>query len=154
MKSPLRPSQIPWSRRNFIKTATLATGTVAFGVPTLLRGQNLNSKLNIAIIGAGKGGKGDGDTTCLNTENIVALCDVDSARCAEPMQRYPNAKFFQDYRVMFDQMGKGIDAVNVATPDHMHAIIESLAMRMGKHVYGQKPLAQTVYEALPPRSGA
>jgi hypothetical protein len=147
MKSPLRPSQIPWSRRNFIKTATLATGTVAFGVPTLLRGQNLNSKLNIAIIGAGKGGKGDGDTTCLNTENIVALCDVDSARCAEPMQRYPNAKFFQDYRVMFDQMGKGIDAVNVATPDHMHAIIESLAMRMGKHVYGQKPLAQTVYEA-------
>src|SRR5271170_1529788 len=89
---------IRWTRRNFLKTATLAGGAVVFGVPALLRGQNLNSKLNIAVIGAGKGGKGAGDTDCCSSENIVALCDVDSSRCVEPLQHYPNAKFYQDFR--------------------------------------------------------
>jgi hypothetical protein len=147
MKSPAARSQVRWNRRNFLKTSALATGTVAFGVPLLLRGQNLNSKVNIAVIGAGKGGKGESDTNCCSSENIVALCDVDSSRCVEPLQRYPKAKFYQDFRVMFDDIGKSIDAVNVATPDHFHAIAESAAMRLGKHVYGQKPLAQTVYES-------
>jgi len=139
------PQRIRWNRRNFLKTATLASGAVVFGVPTLLRGQNLNSKLNIACIGAM--GKGQSDTDCCVSENIVALCDVDSARCAPQRAKYPQAKFYQNFRTMFDQMGAGIDAVTVSTPDHCHAIIESQAMRMGKHVYGQKPLAQTVYEA-------
>ena len=134
-----------WKRRDFIKTATLAGGAVVFGVPTLLRGQNLNSKLNIAVIGAG--GKGAGDTDCCSGENIYALCDVDSAHCADQLKKYPQAKFYQDFRVMFDEIGKSIDAVDVATPDHFHAIAESHAMRLGKHVYGQKPLTQTVYEA-------
>src|SRR5450759_2557314 len=107
-----------WNRRDFVKTTSLAASALAFGVPTLLRGQNLNSKLNIAVIGAGKGGKGESDTNCCDTENIVALCDVDSARCAEPLKRYPDAKFYQDFRKMFDEMGKSIDAVDVATPDH------------------------------------
>src|SRR5271169_433511 len=119
-----RKKSFQWSRRDFVKTTSLAAGALAFGVPTLLRGQNLNSKLNIAVIGAGKGGKGEGDTNCCSSENIVALCDVDSSRCVEPLQRYPKAKFYQDFRVMFDEMGKGIDAVDVATPDHFHAIAE------------------------------
>src|ERR1700709_1917444 len=109
---------IRWNRRNFLKTATLAGGAVAFGVPTLLRGQNLNSKLNIAVIGAG--GKGAGDTDCCSGENIVALCDVDSDHCAGQLKKYPSAKFYQDFRTMFDEMGKSIDAVDVATPDHFH----------------------------------
>ena len=136
---------IRWNRRNFLKTATLASGAVVFGVPTLLRGQNLNSKLNIAVIGAG--GKGASDTDCCSGENIVALCDVDSDHCAGQLKKYSSAKFYKDFRVMFDEMGKSIDAVDCATPDHFHAIAESHAMRLGKHVYGQKPLTQTIYEA-------
>jgi predicted dehydrogenase len=145
MKSPASFSRTRWNRRNFLKTATLAGGAVAFGVPTLLRAQNLNSKLNIAIIGAG--GKGASDTDCCSGENILALCDVDTDRCADTLKKYPSAKFYRDFRVMFDELGKSIDAVDVATPDHFHAIAESHALRLGKHVYGQKPLAQTVYEA-------
>lgn len=133
------------SRRNFIKTTSLAAGAVAFGMPALVRGANLNSKLNIACIGIM--GKGQSDTNLCTGENIVALCDVDAARCAEQIKRYPNAKFFQDYRQLFEQMGSGIDAVTVSTPDHNHAVIASLAMEQGKHIYCQKPLTQTVYEA-------
>jgi predicted dehydrogenase len=145
MHSHKSHQSIRWNRRNFLKTATLAGGAVVFGVPTLLRGQNLNSRLNIAVIGAG--GKGAGDTDCCSSENIVALCDVDTVNCAKTVEKYPQAKFYRDFRVMFDEMGKSIDAVDVATPDHFHAIAESHAMRLGKHVYGQKPLAQTIYEA-------
>ncbi len=133
------------NRRNFIKTTSLATGAVVFGVPALLRAQNLNSKLNIAAIGAM--GKGESDTNCCDTENIVALCDVDSKRAAKQLEKYSGAKFYQDYRKMLDEMGKGIDAVTVSTPDHFHAIAASAAMRLGKHVYCQKPLVQTIYEA-------
>ena len=143
---PTKPTVAPvWNRRTFLQTATLATGAIVFGVPTLLRGQNLNSKLNIAAIGAM--GKGSSDTDCCASENIVALCDVDSARCAKQLAKYSGAKFFQDYRKMFEAMGSSIDAVTVSTPDHFHAIAASHAMRLGKHVYCQKPLVQTIYEA-------
>ncbi len=145
MKSPKSKSQLRWNRRDFIKTSTLATGAVVFGVPTLLRAQNLNSKLNIASIGAM--GKGESDTNDCSSENIVALCDTDSARCAGQLKKYPGAKFYGSFRQMFDEMGKGIDAVTVSTPDHFHAIAASAAMQLGKAVYCQKPLTQTVYEA-------
>ncbi|HEX7653141.1 MAG TPA: Gfo/Idh/MocA family oxidoreductase [Verrucomicrobiae bacterium] len=133
------------NRRRFLQTTSLAAGAMVFGVPALLRGQNLNSKLNIAAIGAT--GKGQSDTDHCASENIVALCDVDADRAGGQRQKYPQAKFYQDYRRMFDEMEKGIDAVTVSTPDHMHAIIASLAMQHGKHVYCQKPLVQTIYEA-------
>jgi len=145
MNPPLLPPSPRWNRRTFLKTATLAGGAVVFGVPALLRGQNLNSKLNIASIGAG--GKGASDTDCCSSENIVALCDVDTEHCGGQIKKYPGAKFYRDFRKMFDEMGKGIDAVTVSTPDHFHAVAESAAMRLGKHVYGQKPLTQTIYEA-------
>jgi len=134
-----------FNRRDFIKTTSLAVGAVAFGVPTLLRGQNLNSKLNIAAIGVG--GKGASDTNDCATENIFALCDVDSTHAGKQLKKYPDAKFYSDFRIMFDEVGKSIDAVNVATPDHVHAIAASTAMQLGKHVYCQKPLTQTIYEA-------
>ena len=135
------------NRRDFIRTTSLAAGALAFGVPTLLRGQNLNSKLNIACIGIG--GKGTSDTDACAGENIVALCDVDSGSEAYAMQtqKYPSAKFFKNYQQMLNQIGSQIDAVTVSTPDHMHAIIASAAMKMHKAVYCQKPLTQTIYEA-------
>ena len=145
MKNDQTVSALHWNRRHFLKTATLASGAVIFGVPALLRGQNLNSKLNIAAIGAA--GKGSSDINCCDTENIVALCDVDSDKCEGQRRKHPQAKFYRDFRVMFDNMGKGIDAVMVSTPDHFHALAESHALRLGKHVYGQKPLTQTIYEA-------
>lgn len=81
-------------------------------------------------------------------ENIVALCDVDTgAHTAAARKKFPNAKQFEDYRVMFDKMDKDIDAVIVATPDHTHAVITMEAMQRGKHVYCQKPLTHTIYEA-------
>ncbi|HVU08352.1 MAG TPA: Gfo/Idh/MocA family oxidoreductase [Verrucomicrobiae bacterium] len=133
------------NRRHFLKTTSLAAGALTFGVPTLLRGQNLNSKLNIAQIGVG--GKGNSDVHCNSTENIVALCDVDTNNAADTVKSFPSAKFYRDFRVMFDEMANGIDAVGVATPDHFHAIAASAALAHGKHVYCQKPLTQTVYEA-------
>jgi len=145
MKNPAKNPPPAWNRRTFLKASALATGTLAFGVPTLLRGQNLNSKLNIASIGVM--GKGQSDTDNCSSENIVALCDVDSARCAPQLKKYPDAKFYQDFRKMFDELGKGIDAVTVSTPDHFHAIAASAALKLGKHVYCQKPLTQTIYEA-------
>lgn len=145
MKAKRNSSSRGLSRRHFIQTSTLAAGAVTFGVPTLLRAANLNSKLNIASIGVM--GKGQSDTDHCNSENIVALCDVDADHCAKQREKYPNAKFYQDYRKLFDEMSNGIDAVTVSTPDHMHGLITSLAMKHGKHVYCQKPLVQTIYEA-------
>ncbi|HMG02888.1 MAG TPA: twin-arginine translocation signal domain-containing protein, partial [Edaphobacter sp.] len=109
-------------RREFIKTSSLAAGSLAFGAPAFLRGQNLNSKLNIACIGIG--GKGRSDTDACAGENIVALCDVDTGSQAYETQtkKYPSAKSYKDFRQMLDQMGDRIDAVTVSTPDHMHAI--------------------------------
>lgn len=147
LNSPQYVSSSRVDRRDFIKTASLAAGALAFGVPALLRGQNLNSKLNIACIGIG--GKGKSDTDACAGENIVALCDVDSGSEAYATQtkKYPDAKFYKDFRQMLDQMGNGVDAVTVSTPDHLHAIIASAAMKRHKAVFCQKPLTQTVYEA-------
>ena len=133
------------NRRNFLKTSMLAAGAATLGFPAIVHGRNLNSKLNIACIGAA--GKGASDTNCCASENIVALCDVDANFSAKQREKYPDAKFFQDFRKMFDAIGKSIDAVTVSTPDHTHAIIAATAMRLGKHVYCQKPLTQTIHEA-------
>jgi len=105
-----------------------------------------NEKLNIAAIGAG--GKGRGDITdCFKLgENIVALCDVDWNRAAKTFEVIPDAKRYKDYRNMLEEM-KEIDAVTISTPDHTHAPAAYMAMKMGKHVYVQKPLTHTVAEA-------
>lgn len=104
-----------------------------------------NEKLNIA--GIGIGGKGHTDVDqCARTENIVALCDVDSKYAAKTFDQFPKAKRYTDFRRMLEKQ-KDIDAVTVSTPDHMHAFIALTAMQLGKHVYVQKPLTHTVQEA-------
>jgi hypothetical protein len=135
------------SRRQFISASALAAGGLALtgcaGTPRP-RKISANDKLNIACIGAA--GKGASDTDCCNTDNIVALCDVDEAKCAEQRAKYPKAKFYRDWRELLDKE-QNIDAVMVSTPDHLHALVASAAIKLGKHVYCQKPLTQTVYEA-------
>ena len=104
-----------------------------------------NNRLNIA--GIGVGGKGASDIENVDNENIYALCDVDEVNAAGSFRKYPQAKRFKDFRVMLEKEGKHIDAVTVSTPDHMHAPAALLAMKMGNHVYCQKPLTHSVYEA-------
>ncbi len=104
-----------------------------------------SEKLNIA--GIGVGGMGAGDINAVAPgNNIVALCDVDQERAAKTLAKFPDAKRFRDFRKMFDQMEKKIDAVVVATPDHFHAVAAMAAIRRNKHVYCEKPLAHSVYE--------
>jgi len=105
-----------------------------------------NEKLNIAAIGAG--GKGYTDITqCAQTENIVAFADPDEKRAAKTFTEFPNVPRHKDFRRMLDKEGKNIDAVTVSTPDHMHGSCAMWAMERGKHVYCQKPLTRTVWEA-------
>jgi len=105
-----------------------------------------SDKLNIAVVGAG--GMGNSNLKAVKpTENIVALCDVDWKYTAPVFEENPNAKKYWDWRKMYDEMGKSIDAVIVASADHTHAIIAATAMTLGKHVYVQKPLTHSVYES-------
>lgn len=106
--------------------------------------QPSKQKLNIA--GIGVGGMGASNLRQLESENIVALCDVDPEYAAKTIKRYPQAKVYTDYRTMLEQQ-KNIDAVLIATPDHTHAVISTAAIQAGKHVYCQKPLTHDIYEA-------
>jgi len=103
-----------------------------------------SEKLNIA--GIGVGGMGAHNLAQVETENIVALCDVDRKYAAGTMKKYPGARVYTDYREMLDKQPE-IDAVVIATPDHTHAVISMAAIKAGKHVYCQKPLTHDVYEA-------
>ncbi|MEN6334271.1 MAG: Gfo/Idh/MocA family oxidoreductase, partial [Phycisphaerales bacterium] len=104
-----------------------------------------SEKINIA--GVGIGGQGGHDIDQLNSQNIVALCDVDWRHAAGTFGRYPNAKKYKDFREMLDKEDKNIDGVVVGTPDHLHAIVSMAAIKRGKHVYCEKPLTHTVREA-------
>jgi len=134
------------SRRDFVgAAAAVAAFTV---VPRHVLGGQGNTapseKLNIA--GVGVGGMGQNNVAKCEGENIVALCDVDSKYAAPVFERYPKARKWTDFRKMLDEQ-KDIDAVVVATPDHLHAVVAMAAMQRGKHVYVQKPLTRSVWEA-------
>jgi predicted dehydrogenase len=105
-----------------------------------------NEKINVAGIGVGSQGGSDVDAVAAEGHNIVALCDVDQNYASKKFAQYPKAKQFEDYRVMLDKMGQEIDAVVIGTPDHTHAVITMEAIRRGKHVYCEKPLAHSVHE--------
>jgi hypothetical protein len=137
----------PTDRRNFLKTSGLATSGLILGAPAIVRGQNLNSRLNVAAIGCGGKGNSDIDETVKAGGTIVGLCDVDSGPLNKKATAHPDAKKYADFRKMLTEMGDQIDAVIISTPDHVHGIAASMAMNMGKHVYCQKPLTQTVHEA-------
>jgi len=104
-----------------------------------------SEKLNIA--GVGIGGQGGHDIQQFSSQNIVALCDVDWRLAAGMFKRYPQAKQYKDFREMLDKEDKNIDGVVVGTPDHMHASVSMAAIKRGKHVYCEKPLTHTVFEA-------
>ncbi|MFL2910292.1 MAG: Gfo/Idh/MocA family protein [Limisphaerales bacterium] len=132
------------NRRKFIGKSTAALGMAGLSAAKL-RAASPNNKLNIAAIGVG--GMGSGNIEKCSEENIVALCDVDLKRGEKTFGAHPKAKRFRDFRVMLDKMEKEIDAVIIATPDHTHAVATMDAMRRGKHVYTQKPLTHTIWEA-------
>ena len=142
-----KPAAGALSRRQFLGGATLASAAFMI-VPSHVLGQGgkkpPSEKLNIA--GIGVGGQGGHDISQMTDENIVALCDVDTAHAGGTFRRYPDAKIYKDYRQMLAEQ-KDIDAVVLATPDHQHAIIAMAAIKMRKHVYCEKPLTHTVMEA-------
>ena len=136
------------SRRNFIKKTSVLPGLII--LPRhVLGGKGYKApsdKLNISGVGVRKYGMGSGNLHACREENIVALCDVDFKQSASTFKKYPKAKVYKDFRKMFEKQ-KDIDAVIVATPDHNHAVITMMAIKLGKHVYCQKPLTHTVFEA-------
>ncbi len=141
------PMRLQSTRRNFLRNSTmLSAGILILPNSKLAFGAEANNKLNVACIGiSGQGGSNIGNLSGL--VNIVALCDVDQKYAAGTFQKFPQAKTFTDFRVMLDQMEKQIDAVVVSTPDHTHTVAAVNAMLRGKHVYCEKPLTRTVYEA-------
>ncbi|MCU0251970.1 MAG: Gfo/Idh/MocA family oxidoreductase [Vicinamibacterales bacterium] len=138
------------TRRTFLHHAAAAAG--AAGAFTILPGRvaagqrklSPSDKLNLGAIGVG--GMGGSNLSRCETENIVALCDVDAQLAAKTFAKYPQARRYRSYREMFDRE-KDLDAVIIATPDHTHAIIAMAAMQRGIHVYVQKPIAHAVWEA-------
>jgi predicted dehydrogenase len=135
-------------RRTFLKgaLAAAAAGTTPFNI--LKAGPSPNSKLNIACIGVGNRGAAVAAGMAA-TENIIAICDVHPAWHQKAIGKATSlhrAKFWKDYRVMFDKIGGEIDAVMIATPDHARFAAAMAAIRRGKHVYAEKPLCHTINE--------
>jgi len=145
------------NRRDFIKSSSLLAGAAAIGAPSILRAQGANQRINIACIGVGGKGSSDTDNAFRLGGNIVALCDIDANTLngkhgtlkerAKKENRTYDPKLYSDWRKMFDELGNSIDAVTISTPDHVHGMAGITALRLGKHVYCQKPLTQNVWEA-------
>jgi predicted dehydrogenase len=138
------------SRRHFFVGSLLAGAVPAAGFGSVASLKHLgfkspNEKLNIAAVGSG--GKGYSDISGCKTETMVAFVDPDEVRSARAFKEYPNVPRYKDFRRMFDKETNNIDAVLVSTPDHMHGTVAMWAMARGKHVYCQKPLTRTVWEA-------
>jgi len=131
------------SRRQFL-TQTAAAGVVTFSAPAIVRGRNLNDKVNLAIIGAG--GRGADNLRAVQSENIVILCDVNEANLNSAAERYPNAIKIVDFRKVYDR-AKEFDAVVISTAEHTHAFATLPALQLGKHVYCEKPLTHNIWEA-------
>jgi predicted dehydrogenase len=136
------------NRRRFLRRAGAGVVLFQLAPPGLFGadGASPNERVNVAGIGVGSQGGSDIDAVAGEGHNIVALCDVDEGYAGKKFAQYPNAKRFKDFRVMLEKMGKDLDAVVIGTPDHTHAVIALEAMKHGKHVYCEKPLAHSVHE--------
>jgi predicted dehydrogenase len=136
------------SRRQFVAGTAAAISAFTI-IPRHVLGQpgqpSANHKLNVASVGVG--GMGSGDIRSVPTENVVAICDVDANSANNAAKNFPGAKVYSDFRKMLETQ-KDIDAVMCATPDHNHAVVSMMAIKMGKHVFCQKPLAHSVHECL------
>lgn len=135
-------------RRQFLRHTALGVAGLHLlkSAPSAWSAQ-ANERLNIALVGVG--GRGHWFTAQIPRlgENLVALCDVDDSKNPDAYTQLPRARRFRDFRRMLDEMGKSIDAVIVATPDHTHAVVAAAALRAGQHVYCEKPLTRTVHES-------
>jgi predicted dehydrogenase len=138
----MRPSL---SRRQLARGIAAAAASLACPAVSMGTVLGANARLNIAAIGAG--GMGIDDTGYCKGENIVALCDVDEHRAAPTFKAFPHAKRFKDFRVMLDKEARHIDAVTISTPVHTHFHPAQMTIDLGKHVYLQKPLTHSVWEA-------
>lgn len=138
------------SRRSFIRNTALATAGF-FIVPRHVLGKGYTAPSDrLLVAGIGVGGKGESDIMSFyksGKADIAFLCDVDDRRAANSVKNFPKAKYYKDWREMFDKESKNFDAVSVSTPDHNHAVQTLAAMQLGKHVYVQKPLTHDIYEA-------
>ena len=141
------------SRRDFLRRSAFAAGAASTSLWTVGNyswsqeaGKSPNDQIRFASIGVG--GKGDSDSNDAGRfGDLVAICDIDEKTLESKGKKFPKAKRFYDYRQMFDEIGKSIDAVTVSTPDHHHAVASALAMRLGKHCFTQKPLTWSIEEA-------
>jgi predicted dehydrogenase len=137
-------------RRSFIKNSAMAAAGFMI-VPRHVLGRGfLAPSDRLIVAGVGVGGKGESDIANFfksGKADIAYLCDVDDRRAANTVKKFPQAKYYKDWREMFDKESKNFDAVSVSTPDHNHAVIGLAAMQLGKHVYIQKPLTHDIYEA-------
>jgi len=132
------------SRRKFLSLSAAGASSMMI-LPRHVLGRKKyvapSDKLNIA--GIGVGGQGGGDLSRMESENIVALCDVDWNRASKTFQKFPAAPRYRDFRVMLEKQ-KDIDAVVVGTPDHVHAVAAMAAIQLGKHVFCEKPLTHKI----------
>lgn len=139
------------SRRNFIKQTSLAAASFWIVPRHVLGGKGYiapSDKLLIASVGVG--GKGESDIAMFyksGKAEIPFLCDVDDARAATTVKAFPKAKYYKDWREMYEKEHRNFDAVSISTPDHTHAVATLAAMQLNKHVYVQKPLTHDIYEA-------
>jgi predicted dehydrogenase len=135
------------SRREFIKqTSAIGVGAWIVGPNLLAQEKSPNERLRMASVGVGGKGSSDCDNAA-EFGDMVALCDIDDNILEGKAKRFPEAKKYNDFRKMLEEMGDKIDAVTVSTPDHTHAPAAMMAIKMKKHVYVQKPLTHTVFEA-------
>ncbi len=135
------------NRRDFLK-ATTAAGVgywVAAGAKAE-ESKTANERIRFACIGVGGKGSSDSDDAG-RAGDVVAICDIDDNTLAKAADKWPNAKKFNDFRKMLEEMGPNVDAVTVSTPDHTHAAAALMAMKMGKACFTQKPLTHSIYEA-------
>jgi predicted dehydrogenase len=139
------------SRRDFLKTGAIAAAGFMIVPRYVLGGKGFTAPSDrLVIASVGVGGKGESDIANFyksGKAEIGFLCDVDDRRAATTVKNFPKAKYYKDWREMYDKEHKNFDAVSVSTPDHNHAIITYHAMQLGKHVYVQKPLTHDIYEA-------
>jgi predicted dehydrogenase len=135
-----------FSRRSFLKTVGAASLSAPF-VTSGLMAQSPNSVVRHASFGsAGQAWSDINELTKFKELQLVAVAEVDLNRTGDLKKRFPDVKIYQDWRKLLEAEAKNIDSVNVSTPDHMHAPIAMSAMRLGKHVYCQKPLAHDLFE--------
>ncbi|WP_236976996.1 Gfo/Idh/MocA family protein [Membranihabitans maritimus] len=138
-------------RREFLKAAGVSAAGMMIVPRHVLGGKGYRAPSDTLIIaGVGVGGKGRSDLRYFHESGkaeIAYLCDVDDRQSVESRERFPQAKYYKDWREMLDKESKHIDAVSVSTPDHNHAVIAMNAMQLGKHVYVQKPMTHDIYEA-------